>query len=79
MRSVVTYGTATNLNTDRYECYGKSGTAQVEGLEDHSWFTCYVKRNETVEYAITVLIEEGGVYKRAVPMTEAILDYLYPY
>ncbi len=80
MRAVVTYGTATNLNTSRYECYGKSGTAQVDGLEDHSWFTCYVKNTQgQVEYAITVLIEEGGSWKRAVPMTEAILDYLYPY
>ncbi len=77
MKGVVEYGTGTELQSDRYTVYGKTGTAQVEGDSDHSWFTGYVVRDGKVELAFTVLIENGGREKRAIPLVRDFLDYLY--
>ena len=77
MKGVVEYGTGTELQSDRYTVYGKTGTAQVEGDLDHSWFTGYVVRDGKVELAFTVLIENGGREKRAIPLVRDFLDYLY--
>jgi len=77
MKGVVERGTGTELQSDRYTVYGKTGTAQVEGDLDHSWFTGYVEVDGKVEIAITVLIENGGREKRAIPLVRDILDHLY--
>ena len=57
--------------------YGKTGTAQIDGGEDHSWFTGYTKVNGQVDLAITVLVENGGSEKRAAPIVQQIIDYYY--
>ena len=77
MQGVVERGTGTELQSDFYTVYGKTGTAQVEGDQDHSWFTGFVVVDGKVQCAITVLIENGGREKRAIPLVKDILDHLY--
>ena len=76
MEGVVTIGTAPSLADARWQVYGKTGTAQVgEGIEDHSWFTGYARLGDRT-VALTVLIENGGEHKKAVPVARKILEYL---
>lgn len=80
MAGVTEYGTASDvgLNTDQYTVYGKTGTAQVEGQEDNSWFTCYVKSADgSTDLAITCIVEEGGFTKRAASVVSSLLQYYY--
>lgn len=77
MTGVVTYGTASSLQLEGCTVYGKTGTAQVDQGEDHSWFTGYTEVDGKVDLAITVLIENGGSDKRAVPLAQQILSYYY--
>ena len=79
MAGVTEYGTAGGLWYEGCEVYGKTGTAQVDGGADHSWFTCYTKVEGKVDLAINVLIENGGADKTAVPLAESILTYYYGY
>jgi len=79
MRNVAEYGTASELWCDSCEIYGKTGTAQVDGGEDHSWFTGYTKVDGKVDLAITILIENGGSDKKAVPLAQEILYQYYGY
>ena len=79
MSNVTEYGTASELRYESCEVYGKTGTAQVDGGEDHSWFTGYTKVDGKVDLAITILIENGGSDKKAVPLAQEILDYFYGY
>ena len=77
MRFVVTNGTGNVLNSDMYEAYGKTGTAEFSSNknEDHSWFVGYAKNAEGKEIAIAVVMEgvaSGGHY--AVPATKKIFD-----
>ncbi|MCI8633730.1 MAG: penicillin-binding protein 2 [Lachnospiraceae bacterium] len=77
MAGVIEHGTATSLQMDGCTVYGKTGTAQVDQGEDHSWFTGYTKVNGKVDLAITILIENGGSDKRAVPLAQQILNDYY--
>ena len=79
MGRVVEYGTASALQMGACTVYGKTGTAQVDGGEDHSWFTGYTKVDGKVDLAITVLIENGGSDKKAVPLVQEILYHYYGY
>lgn len=76
MEGVCSYGTGSNLYMEGYTIYGKTGTAQVENGADHSWFTGYIAKDGKSELVITVLIENGGYEKRAVPLVYSILEYL---
>lgn len=76
MRSVVTEGTATALNTDLYEAYGKTGTAEFNDNKNdsHAWFVGYAKK-EDKELAIAVIQEKGGSgSKGAVPIAKKVFD-----
>lgn len=79
MEGVVSYGTASSLQMGSCQVYGKTGTAQVDGGADHSWFTGYTKVNGQVDLAITILIENGGSDKKAVPLAQEILLHYYGY
>ena len=79
MAGVTEYGTAYGLWYEACDVYGKTGTAQVDGGEDHSWFTGYTKVDGKADLAITVLIENGGSNKKAVPLAQEILTFIYGY
>ena len=75
MRSVVTNGTGKMLNSDLYNAYGKTGTAQIkDGKQSNSLFMGFAE-NETKSIAICVVMEdmeEESTY--AVPVSKKIFD-----
>ncbi len=81
MRQVVTDGTGTELLSDRYTAYGKTGTAEFSSNkeEDHSWFTGFAENGEK-QIAIAVVMEgDGGGAKRSIPVARAIFDAYFSY
>jgi peptidoglycan glycosyltransferase len=76
MAGVITIGTAPSLADDRWQVWGKTGTAQVgEDIQDHSWFTGFADIGDQPRIAVTVLIENAGDTMRAVPITRKVLEY----
>lgn len=77
MRQVVLDGTATKIkNTENYEVYGKTGSAEYNSNKkmSHAWFTC-VGENENKKIAVTVIAEEAGSGGEvAVPIAKKVLD-----
>lgn len=75
MEAVVEYGTATNLNSDKYKCGGKTGTAQIDENDNvNSWFVGYGK-NDNKNITVSVCIEnvpDGSV--KAVNSAQYIFD-----
>ena len=76
MRQVVVSGTAEKLQTQDYEAFGKTGTAQVSSeKEDHSWFTGYAISPQGRTLAVTVLLEEvGSKGIKAVDVAKTVFD-----
>jgi cell division protein FtsI/penicillin-binding protein 2/serine/threonine protein phosphatase PrpC len=60
MRGVVERGTAAKLNSIKPPISGKTGTAQVENGEPHSWFIGFAQISSTRKIAFAVIIENGG-------------------
>lgn len=76
MRYVVTDGTASALNSNRYEAYGKTGTAEFSdnSNDTHAWFVGYATSNDK-SLAIAVIQEKGGSgSSTAVPIAKAVFD-----
>ena len=74
MEAVVEYGTAYSLSGYGYTVAGKTGTAEVSGKGDNSWFIGYAPV-EQPQIAICVLVEnEQGYYESALPVANAILQ-----
>lgn len=74
MESVVNYGTATSLSGYGYSVAGKTGTAEVEGRGDNSWFIGYAPADQP-KIAICVLVEnDEGYYESALPVANAVLQ-----
>lgn len=75
MRSVVTSGTGTKLNSDLYTAYGKTGTAQInDGSQSNSLFMGFAEQDNK-KIAICVVMEdmpEGST--PAVPVAKAVFD-----
>jgi peptidoglycan glycosyltransferase len=59
LRDVVKKGTGKGIDLDGLDVCGKTGTAQVSGAQDHSWFTCFAPLDNP-EIVVTVLVENGG-------------------
>lgn len=79
MRGVVTEGTAKVLQSDVYDAYGKTGTAEFSSdkEEAHSWFVGYATNGEK-KLAIAVIIEEGGRSSSlSIPVVKDIFDYYF--
>ncbi|MBR6281849.1 MAG: penicillin-binding protein 2, partial [Lachnospiraceae bacterium] len=79
MRGVVTGGTGTVLQSDIYDAYGKTGTAEFSSdkEEAHSWFVGYAT-NGNKKLAIAVIIEEGGRSSSlSMPLVKDIFDYYF--
>ena len=81
MRGVVTSGTATALNSDLYEAYGKTGTAEfnADKEEAHSWYVGYAT-NGSKKLAIAVIVEEADrSSSMSIPVVKDIFDYYFSY
>ena len=74
MTDVVDYGTATSLSGYGYTVAGKTGTAEVDGRGDNSWFIGFAPV-EQPQIAICVLVEnDEGYYESALPVANAVLS-----
>ncbi|MHB9105905.1 MAG: peptidoglycan D,D-transpeptidase FtsI family protein [Armatimonadota bacterium] len=74
MNHVVTRGTATRARVSGLTVYGKTGTAQQTGGEDHAWFIGFAERDQA-KIAFAVLIERGGTGGQvAVPVAKQVLE-----
>ncbi|MCR5397818.1 MAG: penicillin-binding protein 2 [Lachnospiraceae bacterium] len=81
MRYVVTDGTASKLQSDLYEAFGKTGSAEYNSNKDetHSWFVGYAKSGDK-EIAVAVVLEgagSGSAY--AVPVAKTMFDTYFGY
>jgi peptidoglycan glycosyltransferase len=80
MYSVVEEGTGKKLQSDSYEAYGKTGSAEFKDGSDscHSWFVGYAHHWEKEDIAIAVLVEDSGSGSSvAVPIARSIFDAYY--
>jgi penicillin-binding protein 2 len=59
MRAAVTLGSARSLASLPIAVAGKTGTAQVEGVLPHAWFTCFAPYDYP-EIVLTILVENGA-------------------
>lgn len=77
MSDVTGYGTAVSLSGYGYTVAGKTGTAEVDGKGDNSWFIGFAPV-ESPKIAVCVLVEnDEGYYASALPVANAVLnDYL---
>ena len=74
MEAVVNYGTATSLSGYGYSVAGKTGTAELSGKGDNSWFIGYAPV-EQPQIAICALVEnDEGYYESALPVANAVLQ-----
>lgn len=76
MRYVVTDGTGSKLQSDLYEAYGKTGSAEFNSDKNatHSWFVGYAKSGDK-EIAVAIILEgagSGSAY--AVPVAKTMFD-----
>lgn len=78
MRKVVTSGTGTRANMSDATVYGKTGTAEQDGGDDHAWFIGFAtqkKGDETRKVAFAVILERGGTGGvAAVPVARKVLE-----
>lgn len=75
MKTVVDYGTATQLQSSAYTAYGKTGTAQFDETIDnsHSLFVGYAE-NGSKKLAVCVVLEDMASGGSAVPVVRNIFD-----
>ena len=76
MEGVVDHGTAVTVPEKGLVVGGKTGTAQNETDEDHSWFIGYAKdpEGDKATIAFAVLVEGGGKGAQALAVTDRLLE-----
>lgn len=76
MENVVDHGTAVSLPEKGLIVGGKTGTAQNETEEDHSWFMGYAKDPDgnKAPIAFAVVVEGGGKGAQALKVCDQILE-----
>ena len=74
MRAVITDGTTASLQTDLYEAYGKTGTAEyITGSDStHAWFTGFAGEGEDCIVVAVVLEGAGTGSQQAAPVAAAV-------
>lgn len=77
MRQAVTDGSALALSTLPIPLAGKTGTAQLGGIDEtHAWFTSFGPYGDP-KFSVTVLLERGGEGDRdAVPFAKEVWQWL---
>jgi len=77
LRAVVTSGTAKSaFRTYQTPVAGKTGTAQVAGKDDYTWFVGYAPADNP-QYCVLVLIEQSGETSVAAPAALQIFEQLF--
>lgn len=78
LEGVVSYGTGTALQTDRYTVAGKTGTAEYnEAKNSHSWFVGF-SNIENPDIVVCVIVEDNDtVGLSAVTVAKQIFDRYY--
>lgn len=79
MRSVVTDGTAKGLQSEHYDAYGKTGTAQTTSDLDqtNAWFVGFAEKDGK-QIAIAVVVEDSGNGSTyAVPIAKKVFDLYF--
>lgn len=77
MEGVLDFGTAVTLPEKGLVVGGKTGTAQNETAEDHSWFMGYAKDpsdESKAPIAFAVVVEGGGKGAQALSVSNSILE-----
>ena len=59
LEGVVRDGSGKKAYIEGYNVGGKTGTAQIDDGEPHSWFVGF-SQNASTPYAIVVVVENGG-------------------
>jgi peptidoglycan glycosyltransferase len=80
MHYVVEEGTGKKLQSESYEAYGKTGSAEFkdDSSSCHSWFVGYAHHWEKEDIAVAVLVEDSGSGSEyAVPIAKQIFDSYY--
>jgi peptidoglycan glycosyltransferase len=74
MRGVVQQGSATIINGTQAQAGGKTGTAQLENADPHSWFISLAPdgSGQTPQYAVVVLRENGDEGLWQAPVADCI-------
>ena len=79
LRAVVTDGTGSDLQSDDYTVYGKTGTAEYSSNKNqsHAWFVGWAS-GEKEDLVVAVLVEKvGSGSEYAVPIAKRIFDTYY--
>lgn len=77
LRNAVTDGTGYVLDTDLYTAAGKTGTAENEQENAHSWFVGYSNIDDP-DLVVCVLVENTGAGSRyAAPIAKKVFDSYY--
>ncbi len=80
MGYVIEEGTGRQLSSDRYEVYGKTGSAEfsTSSKASHSWFTGFAHQDGKPDIVVTVIVEDSGVGSEyAVPIAQEIFEAYY--
>ncbi len=76
LRKVITDGTSSSLNSERYTAYGKTGSAEygTEKGKSHGWFVGFAEKDGK-SLCVSILIEDGGSGSQsAVPVAKVLFD-----
>lgn len=77
LKDVVEEGTASVLKSDMYTAAGKTGTAENEKEEPHSWFVGY-SNVEDPDLVVCVIVEnQGAGSEYAAPIAKQVFDCYY--
>ncbi len=78
MQSVVSNGTATNLNNGVYSVAGKTGTAEYSDNKDesHSWFLGFTNV-ENPDIVVSVIVEKSDGGLKASSVAKEVMDAYY--
>lgn len=76
LRAVVTDGTGSALNTEKYTAYGKTGSAEYgnEKGKSHAWFVGFAEKDKK-KLCVSIIVEEAGSGSEyAVPVAKSLFE-----